>query len=175
MTERVLVIGFGNLYCRDDGVGFYVINVLRKRLGLPELGSDDDGLDTLGNKVDTITLHQLVPETAPVVSNYQTVVFVDAHMGAVPEEVRVIAVQEEYCFHAVTHQMSPGMLLAVTRRTHGRAPSGLLVSVKGEDFNFGLGLSDACRFRADRAVEKILDLTGQVAFRKAGGPESIDA
>ena len=168
MKERVLVIGFGNIYCRDDGVGFYVINALRKRLGVPELGSDDDGLDELGNKVDTIVLHQLVPETAAVLSNYQTVIFVDAHMGAVPEEVRLIAVQEEYGFHAVTHQMSPGMVLAVTRRTYGRSPSGFLMSVKGDDFDFGLGLSDACRLRAGRAVEKILDLTGGTASEKEG-------
>jgi hydrogenase maturation protease len=168
MKERVLVIGFGNIYCRDDGVGFYVVNALRKRLGLPELGPDDDGLDELGNKVDALVLHQLIPETVSVVSNYQTVVFVDAHMGAIPEEVRWMAVQEEYGFHAVTHQMSPGMLLAMTRRIQGRTPSGFLVSVKGDDFNFGLGLSDACRFRADMAVEKILDLTGEVASGKEG-------
>ena len=154
----VLVIGFGNVYCRDDGVGYYVVNALRKRLGARELQPDEDGLDELGKSTDTLVLHQLVPEIAPVAAHYHRVVFVDAHMGLIPEEVRVVPVEEEYKFHAVTHQMSPGMLLAMARRVHGMAPPGTLVSIKGEDFDFGLGLTEACRTRADASIQKILDL-----------------
>jgi Ni,Fe-hydrogenase maturation factor len=86
------------------------------------------------------------------------VVFVDAHTGIIPEEIRVVPVKEEYVFHAVTHHMSPGMLLAMARKTQGTAPPGYLVSIKGDDFDFGLGLTDACRTRADASLQKILDL-----------------
>jgi len=41
------------------------------------------------------------------------------------------------------------------------APAGYLVSVKGEDFDFGLGLSEPCRIRADSAAQKILELLNQ--------------
>ncbi len=156
--QAVLIIGFGNVYCRDDGVGYYVVNALRRRMGIRELQPDEDGLDELGEELDTVLVHQLVPEIAPVAANYHTVVFVDAHRGTISEEVRVVPVQEEFGFHAVTHQMSPGMLLATARKVQGTAPPGYLVSVKGEDFDFGLGLSDACRTRADTSVQKILDL-----------------
>ena len=156
--RRTLVIGYGNPYCRDDGVGFYIVNALRKRLGFPELEADEDGLDGLGRAVDTILLHQLVPEIAPLLPSYQTVLFVDAHTGAVPDEIRFIPVAEEYGFHAVTHHLSPGMLLAFARRQRGLVPEGYLLSVQGDDFDFGLGLSQPCRRRADDAVERIVSL-----------------
>ena len=122
MDRKSLIIGYGNVYCHDDGVALYVINNLRKRLGLRDLQPDEDGLDELGHSLDTVLLHQLVPETIPVLSQYQQVVFVDAHQGTIPEDVRVVRVKEELGFHAVTHHMSPGMLLAMARQTHQVAP-----------------------------------------------------
>ncbi len=38
------------------------------------------------------------------------------------------------------------------------APEAYLVSVKGEDFDFGLGLSESCRLRAEMATQRILKL-----------------
>ncbi|MEI9477759.1 MAG: hydrogenase maturation protease [Deltaproteobacteria bacterium] len=158
MKNATLVIGYGNAYCHDDGVALYIINELRRRRGIRELQPDEDGLDDLGHEVDSIMLHQLVPEIVPVLARYQRVVFVDAHAGSIPDDVRVIRVQEEHRFHAVTHHMSPGMILNMARETKGAAPSGHLVSVRGENFDFGLGLSERCMRRADIATEKILDL-----------------
>jgi len=158
MENRTLVIGYGNPYCRDDGVALYVINALRRLQRKRELQPDEDGLDELGDSLDTVMMHQLVPELVPVISPYGTVVFVDAHVGTIPDDVRRVPVQEEHRFHAVTHHMSPGMLLRLARETQRAVPHGYLVSVKGDDFDFGLGLSEECRRRADLAVEKILDL-----------------
>ena len=160
MDKRILAIGYGNVYCRDDGVAFFVINLLRQRFGLPILQVDDDGIDRLGHPFDTILLHQLVPEMVSIVIQYQEVVFIDAHKGVIPDDVRVVEVQEELGFHAVTHHLSPGMLLAMARRDHRFAPRAHLVSVRGEDFNFGLGLSESCRRRAEHATQEILDLLG---------------
>jgi hydrogenase maturation protease len=158
VDKKSLIIGYGNVYCRDDGVGFFIINLLRKQWKLRELQPDEDGLDGLGQPIDTVLLHQLVPEVIPIVTQYQTVVFVDAHQGTIPEDVRVVRVKEEMGFHAVTHHMSPGMLLSMARQTHQVAPEAYLVSVKGEDFDFGLGLSEPCKLRAESAAQKILEL-----------------
>ena len=158
MNKRSLIIGYGNVYCRDDGVAFHIINRLRKQSGIRELQLDEDGLDELGHALDSALLHQLVPEIIPIVTQYQKVVFVDAHRGTISDDVRVVDVKEEFGFHAVTHHMSPGMLLATARQIERFAPVGYLVSVKGEDFDFGLGLSESCRIRADSAVQKILEL-----------------
>ena len=158
MDKKSLIIGYGNVYCHDDGVSLYIINALRKRSGLRELQPDEDGLDELGHALDTVLLHQLLPEVIPDLTPYQHLVFVDAHKGIIPDDVRVIKVQEEFGFHAVTHHMSPGMLLATIRQTHHFAPKAHLVSVKGDDFDFGLGLTEPCRLRAEVAVQKIMEL-----------------
>jgi hydrogenase maturation protease len=159
MTNRTLVIGYGNPYRRDDGVAFHVVNDLRQRLGAPSLQPDEDGLDDLGRGVDTIMLHQLIPEIAPALEDYGTIVFVDAHTGAITEDVRLITVEEDYGFQAVTHHMSPGMLLTLARAANGKAPVGYLVSIRGYDFDFGQEISEACKANAKVATQKILDMT----------------
>lgn len=156
--NRLMVVGYGNPYRRDDGVALHVINALRQRLGVPPLSPDEDGLDEVGRAVDTVMLHQLLPEMAQTFGEYQRVVFVDAHTGAIPDAVRVVPVEEGYSLEAVTHHLSPGMLLALARLTSGHTPEGYLVSVRGEDFDFGTELSEACRGRVGVAVERILDL-----------------
>ena len=162
MEDGILIIGYGNAYCHDDGVALYVINELRRLLGVRELPPDEDGLDELGHKLDTVMLHQLIPEIIPVVANYRLVFFVDAHLGTIPEKVRVVRVEEELGFHAVSHHMSPGMVLRMVREMKGITPVGYLVSVKGENFDFGLGISDKCKLSADIAIKRILDLANDL-------------
>jgi hydrogenase maturation protease len=158
MERKSLLIGYGNAYCHDDGVALYIINELRRRSGNRELEPDEDGLDELGHDIDSIMLHQLVPEIAPVAARYGEVIFVDAHSGTIPEEVRVVRIREEHQFHAVTHHMSPGMLMSMIHETTGILPSAFLVSVRGEDFDFGFGISDSCRAAANKAIQKIVGL-----------------
>ena len=76
--KKTLVIGFGNVYRQDDGVGFVVVNALREKLGRSPLGVEDDGFDDLGHEIDTLLLHQLVPDLADVIAGYDLVVFLDA-------------------------------------------------------------------------------------------------
>ncbi|GAB4506450.1 MAG: hydrogenase maturation protease [Anaerolineales bacterium] len=159
--RRTLVIGYGNPYRRDDGVALHVANLLRAEQGLRPLALDEDGLDACGYPLDTVVLHQLLPEIAPMLADYDLVVFVDAHTGVIPDDVRVLPVQEEYGFQAVTHHMSPGMMLALARAARGRAPDAALVSIRGEDFDFGEGLSAGCKARADAAARAILDMAGR--------------
>lgn len=160
-THRTLIIGYGNPYRRDDGVALHVINALRQRGGRPPLAPGEDGEDELGGAVDTLMLHQLLPELAPRLKDYARVVFVDAHAGAVAEDVRVVAVEAGYGFQAVTHHMSPGMMLTLARELAGAAPRGWLVSVRGVDFDFGTDLSEGCRHCAAQAVERIAALLAQ--------------
>lgn len=155
--QRTLIIGYGNPYRRDDGVAWHIINAIRERTGQEPLAREDDGEDQLGAAVDTLMLHQLLPELAPLLKDYAQAVFVDAHAGSIPEDVRVIAVEEEYGFQAVTHHMSPGMMLRLAREVGGAAPRGWLVSVRGADFDFGEELSAPCRAFAAEAVERILE------------------
>lgn len=158
METRTLLIGYGNPFRRDDGVAYHIINDIRVRTGRRPLDRDDDGQDELGAAVDTLMLHQLLPELAPLFKDYARVIFVDAHASTITDNVRVVAVEEEYGFQAVTHHMSPGMMIRLSREVTGHAPAGWLVSVRGEDFDFGDELSEPCAAHAAQAADRIMEL-----------------
>jgi hydrogenase maturation protease len=158
--SRSLIIGFGNVYRRDDGVGYAALNAVRERLGRAPLDIDDDGFDDLGHEVDTILLHQLVPEMAEYVAPYDVVVFVDAHVGHVPQ--RVYEEELEVCYRpaTVSHTLHPCSVLALCEELHGHAPRGILLSIRGYDFEFGEGLSDETAALLPQATDRILALAG---------------
>jgi hydrogenase maturation protease len=157
--KKTLVIGYGNIYRRDDGVGAAVVNRLRQTQGRPALQEDQDGFDQLGEMVDSVLVHQLVPELAELLAGYDLVVFVDAHVTSVPEAIREEAVDAVYRPVSTSHQLHPGTLLALAREMTGRHPQGILLSLRGHDFDFGEGLSDQTEGNVGPAVQRILDLT----------------
>lgn len=156
--SKTLVIGFGNLYRRDDGVGFAVVNALREQLGRPLLDAQDDGFDDLGHDVDTVILHQLTPELAEVVACYDWVVFMDAHISSIPDPIRIEDIEACYQAATVPHQLHPRTLLALAHELYNCAPHGILVSVRGDDFDFGEGLSKQTAALVPQAVAHILSI-----------------
>lgn len=157
---KTLVIGFGNLYRRDDGVGFAVVNALRERVGRPPLGEEDDGFDDLGHAVDTILLHQLVPDLAEMVADYALVVFVDAHVESIGEPLHEEELAPSPKEALVPHQMHPCTVLALAHDLYGAWTRGVLLSLQGHDFDFGVGLSPETAALVPQAVERLLALAG---------------
>ena len=165
--SKTLVIGFGNVYRQDDGVAFVALNALREQLGRPVFDIDDDGFDDLGHEVDTVLLHQLVPELTDLTARYDLIVFVDAHMGSIPEpihEEELVACRKNA---TVSHQLHPCTLLVLTQEIHGHEPRGVLLSILGHDFDFGEGLSRETAALVPQAVAHILALAGQDSTGRA--------
>lgn len=157
--RKTLIVGFGNFYRRDDGVARHIINALLKHWGRPEMDALDDGWGNLGNPVDVVCLHQLVPELAETLKDYWQVVFVDAHVpteDTPPIYEGALAVEHRTPF--VYHQTHPSTLLALAQSLYGSAPAATLISVQGHDFDFGEGLSAATAALAPAAVARILEL-----------------
>jgi len=157
-VKRTLVAGFGNIYRRDDGASGAVINALRRHLGRPELTPEEDGFDDRGHAVDTVLLHQLVPELATDIADYELVVFVDAHVGSIQEKLREEQLDVCYKPATVSHQLHPCTVLALAQEMHGQAPEGVLLSLRGYDFDFGEGLSPQTAAIVPLAVDRILAL-----------------
>ncbi len=157
--RRTLVVGFGNPYRRDDGVGRAVVNALRRELGQPALAPLDDGFEELGREVDTIVAHQLVPEFAEYLAPYVLAIFVDAHVGEADEPLSERPIAPSPHSTSVSHHMHPGTLLALALQMHGSAPEGRLLSIKGHDFDFGETLSPATAQLVPVAVARIRALT----------------
>ena len=165
--SKTLVIGFGNVYRQDDGVAFVALNALRQQLGRPIFDFDDDGFDDLGHEVDTVLLHQLVPELTDLTAGYDLIVFVDAHMGSIAEPIHkedLVACRKNA---TVSHQLHPCTLLALTHELHGCQPRGVLLSILGHDFDFGEGLSEKTAALVPQAVAHILALAGHGPTERA--------
>jgi hydrogenase maturation protease len=156
--ERTLIAGFGNVYRRDDGVGRAVVNVVREELGRPALDLQDDGFDDLGHQVDTVILHQIVPELAETLTDYDRVIFVDAHVESLPQPIHEVELEVTLRIPFVAHQFHPSTVLALAQQIHGHAPQGILLSVRGHDFDFGEGLSPQTARLVPDAVRRIHEL-----------------
>jgi hydrogenase maturation protease len=152
---RTLVIGYGNVDRADDGVAYHVVNALRQRLGQKPLADDDTGLQELGAQTDSILLAQLLPELVDTLADYDQVIFVDAHVRDDVPDLYCAPVPSEYVASPFTHHMTPGMVLALLQALHQREPVGYLVSIRGYDFDFHRGLSEAVGQLVPAAVERI--------------------
>jgi len=155
-TCKILVLGYGNVDRRDDGVALHVVNALRERLGQPPIDPHEtDGLETRGGELDTGFVHQLTPELAEIAAAYERVVFVDAHLGHYDELIRQVPVAAEARPTIVSHQLSPGTVLALARELYGGHPAGVLISIRGHDFDFGTQLSPDTAAGVEPAVARI--------------------
>lgn len=153
----VLLIGFGNVSRRDDGVAWHILRRLRQRLGLvpDEVFADVAEEETLA----TIFTHQLAPELSQTTSRYDIVVFVDAHVQGVDwEPVSWRELSPAYEAGLTAHQLKPESVLALSASLFGHSPRGYVLSVLGYDFDFGQELSEATSSLANEAVLRLFEL-----------------
>ncbi len=122
----LLVLAIGNLQREDDGVAWAIAAPLIGRQGL-----------------DVRRVMQLGPELAPDVSRADTVLFVDARHGGPPGAVRLSRLQPTPDRLGLTHALSPRALLFYAGQLYGRAPRAHLLTVTGERFGHGEGLSES--------------------------------
>jgi hydrogenase maturation protease len=138
----VVVVGYGNDLRGDDGIG-------------PRVAAQVEALGWPGVRALVVT--QLTPELAEVLAGARLVVFVDACVGPAREPVEVGrgGPPERRAGGSLTHTGSPGALLALARELYGRAPETWWVTVAGEGFGLGEGLSESAERHCRAAVERI--------------------
>ncbi|HXK88758.1 MAG TPA: hydrogenase maturation protease [Thermosynergistes sp.] len=140
---KVLVLGYGNPYRRDDGLG----PLLAERVA--------QWLASLGEAAELWVGQQLLPELAEELVNHDVAIFCDA--SAVPledgfllEELDISSDPEGLTLHSV----SPQWLLGLAQSLAGRMPKACLLSVEGESFDFREGLTPRCEERAKAALQR---------------------
>jgi hydrogenase maturation protease len=130
------IIGYGNPQRRDDGIGPYIVNRLQ-----PLFKHRKD--------VHLLALHQLEPDIIDTLKTADTLVFVDASVEALPEGRHWIEVQPEFnTMPFLIHESAPAFILGLLQCLYHRHPKVWMVSVAGNDFGFGNGLSSGARKRA---------------------------
>jgi len=100
------------------------------------LEKGDTGLDELNDENDSIFLSQLVPEIMELLTGYDRIVFVDAHVGSNLDDLNCSKVEAQYISSSFTHHMTPSALLAFLQSMYQCEPQAHLVSIHGYDFDF---------------------------------------
>jgi hydrogenase maturation protease len=173
-----VVIGVGNPYRHDDGVGPAVVALLRGRLaGVEFVTCDGDPgamIDTLSDAGHAVIVDAVrsADNTAGHIYRFDT-----AHPAATRAGI------------AASHAADLGDTLALVREL-GRLPDSLAIyTVQVDDVSFGVGLSPAVLAAAGRLVDEIVarlagaattagtfvpSRTGQPVLRPDTGPRHDD-
>jgi hydrogenase maturation protease len=138
------IIGYGNPQRRDDGLGPYVISQLQD-------------LQVGRHTVHLLGLHQLGPELAEELRDAEEVVFVDATVEELDGgwEWREVGLRN-IAPHYLTHHTTPSFLMGLLQSCYHRSPRAWMVSIQGEDFGLGDGLTPGAECRALEVVHALV-------------------
>jgi hydrogenase maturation protease len=141
----VLILGIGNPLREDDGLGWAAAECLARECAGPD--------------VSVHQIHQLTPEWAEAVSRVGLVVFLDASRVGVLGELAVQWIAETPdAPSSFSHQLTPRTLLSCARALYGRAPRACLISLTGEAFGYGEGLSPTVQSRLPGMVQRVREI-----------------
>lgn len=157
MKEKVLILGIGNFDRQDDGVAWHILQGIKQMLGrstdlLPYEATDEpEGEES----PKTLFSLQLFPEMVEVIAPFDHICFVDAHTGAVEEDLNFREVAAVRHANPLTHHMTPETLLSLLQITTHKVPKAVLVSVRGYSFEYKQELSSQTTQLAEAAVNRI--------------------
>jgi len=150
-----LVLGYGNPDRQDDGVAWHVLRELMKLYG----HSIPDSLDieTLDPKNDIFFYYQLqlLPELADELNKYDRAVFIDAHTGAIPNDIEIATIKPSFQSSPLTHHLTVNSLLYIAQTINPKIPETILVSIRGYEFKFSQQLSQKTKELVPIAVDRI--------------------
>jgi hydrogenase maturation protease len=154
--KRTLILGYGNFDRQDDGVAWHVLAEVARRLGCAVTFSPEDEFPPNDGAPDFFFDLQLTPEMAETIALYDRVCFVDAHTGAVSNDVNVSEIDAEFQASPLTHHLTAQSLLTFAETLYSARPEAILVSVRGYQFGFERELSPLTAELAQQAAEVIV-------------------
>jgi hydrogenase maturation protease len=143
---RVVVIGVGNLYRRDDAAGLVVARRLRQiapaHVTVLEHEGEPTALLEAWKDADAVFLIDAVFSGGEP----GTVHRLDAQAARIPQEL----------FRHSTHAVSVAEAIELARTLRELPPKLVVYGIEGKDFGAGLGLSPEVEGRVDELVERVL-------------------
>jgi hydrogenase maturation protease len=151
------IIGYGNPHRKDDGIGPYVVEQLSADL--------EEGWG-----IGLRSLHQLDPVLAEEVQGAELLILVDATVEPLESGLRWTRVKPKQDFSACdTHHLRPEGLAGLMQSLYRQSPEMWLVSVQGNDFGFGEGLSLEAQEKAQQASSEIVQFCCREFIDKSQG------
>jgi hydrogenase maturation protease len=142
--HSIWIIGYGNPQRKDDGIGPYVIEMLSRDLGRR-------------TGIALRSLHQLDPVLAEEVQGAEVLILVDATVEPLDRGLRWTRIRPQRELSPCgMHHLKPSVFAGLLESLYQRSPTTWLVSVQGNDFGIGEGLSFKAQEKAERASLEIV-------------------
>jgi hydrogenase maturation protease len=149
--QKVLIIGYGNRFRTDDGVGVRAAESLAK-----EYSGD--------SAVRVVAAHQLTPEMAADIAEVDEVIFLDAAADGIPGTICKTPVTVDDTGELLAHNCTPSALLSIAQRLYGRSPLAVSLTMSAASFELGEYLSPAIEAR----MSELLDLAREIVSASRG-------
>jgi hydrogenase maturation protease len=144
--QNLLLIGIGNEYRRDDGVGLVIVRQLRSVVPIDvkvlELSGEGAALMEAWQTGTTVYVFDAVRSQATPGTIHQ----IDAKTQTVPTQF----------FHYSTHAFSLAEAVELGRVLNQLPPKLVLYGVEGVDFGSGVGLSDCVEIAVPQVIDRVL-------------------
>ena len=152
---KTLIIGYGNPDREDDGVAWHILRGVAEYLGLLIPATIDEDLLEVNVNLHFLFNLQLLPEMTYDMVNYSRICFVDAHTGALENDLNIQTLDRKFQNSPLTHHMTPQTILSILSESFNSKPEAILVSVRGYQFGFENSLSPKTKILAEEAIKKI--------------------
>jgi len=153
--SKTLLIGYGNPDREDDGVAWHILRGVADFFNLIIPDILDEDLIKVDENLHFLFELQLIPEMTYDMAEYSRICFVDAHTGALENDVYIQNLDRKFQNSPLTHHMTPQTILSILEQTFNHKPEAILVSVRGYQFGFENFLSPRTKKIATDAIEKI--------------------
>jgi hydrogenase maturation protease len=141
MSERgpneLVILGVGNDSRGDDGLGWAFLDALE---GDPDI------------RARLFYRYQLMPEDAADVAEARTAVFVDATKKRLEKGFHWEPAVPERQPMVNSHWLPPEAVLGFCQQVHGACPDAYILSISGDQWELGQGLSPEAQSRLEDAL-----------------------
>ncbi|HWR65690.1 MAG TPA: hydrogenase maturation protease [Bellilinea sp.] len=155
---KILLFGYGNIDRQDDGVAWHILRGVAEHYHVILPVFPEETTSEITESLTCSYALQLTPESAEWVSQFEKVIFIDAHTGSVEEPLHVENLDANFQTSPFTHHLTPQTCLALAESLYGKAPAATLISVRGYEFGFSQQLSAQTGELALQAIRKIVSI-----------------
>ncbi len=140
-SDKIIILGIGNNGRQDDGLGWLFLDFLEEQ----------------HSNIDIEYRYQLQIEDADLISNYETVIFVDATKEETEEGFYLEACHPSEKYSFSTHALAPETVLYLSHKLYDHNPDASIFAIQGYDWELMIGLSEKGAINLDKAIKYFKD------------------
>lgn len=136
--DNTLIIGIGNNTRQDDGLGWSFLDQLEEH----QFNTDN-----------LLYKYQLMVEDAELISEYETVIFVDANKSHSKNGFCIEPVLPASQVAFSTHAVPPNQILNLCETIYNKIPNAFAVKIDGYEWDIEIGLTKKAEENLKNAFE----------------------